>query len=220
MSASKGLVGAVCLPKHLTPPLPNHLVYAVYLYSLFLKIDQVHMHRFAHSFTCSHLQIVQPPFSLVWKCNSFLHAQQGTQTLTPTHTCVHMHIRTRTPSLCTRAQKVQVHRMCVLVGSPQVQTCICKSARHTSVHVYADTHIHAAKGQEFRWSFSQVWMLSSLRHFGCVQRSELLRLYFLAPNISPLPGSPNTVADNVASQLCSWPAGLVKVWRTEVLFVP
>lgn len=65
----------------------------------------------------------------------------------------------------------------------------------------------------------------SLLKYGCYRAFnalvvELWRLYFLAPSISPLPGSPTTVADNVASQLRSWPAGLVKVWRTEVLLVP
>lgn len=148
MSASKVLVGAVCLPKYLSPP-PNHLVHAVYLYSLFLKI---------HTCTCTHLHIHSPaaicrlsaargvhgrmcsrPFHLLPSGIPRLHAQRR-RTSTHLHISECTHMCTCTRSLCTYAQEVQVHRMCVLIGSPHMQTCICL-ARIMPVHAHVSTQV-------------------------------------------------------------------------------
>lgn len=66
----------------------------------------------------------------------------------------------------------------------------------------------------------QVRVIPFLHHFGLVERFDILRLCFLAPDLLPLPGSAVTDADNVPSQLRSWPAGLMEIWRTEILVVP
>lgn len=103
----------------------------------------------AHLFTRGYLQMVhgqsgtrrsvQPPCPFIRKCNPMrAHTGTSTQTLTPMHKCVHAHIYTCISSLCIHVWEVPVHRMCVLIRSPQGQARIHNSAQgqacaHTQV---------------------------------------------------------------------------------------
>lgn len=139
-------MGAVCLPKYLSPHQPSCLC------RLFALSVPKNTRTFAHSLTCSHLQVVcsqsstprnvQPPRSLVHKCNPMLackvQAHKHCYTLGCAYTCTH--------SLCTHIQEVQVHRTCVLTGSPQEQTypsvypstCLCT---HTGRYAHMSTQV-------------------------------------------------------------------------------
>lgn len=107
-------------------------------------------------------------------------------------------------------QEVQVHRTCVLTGSPQEQTYIRKSAQaHACAHTQDDMHTCPLRYSHPCWEGSgiqvrmiQVRMIQFLHHFGLAQRFDILRLCFLAPDFLPLSGSATTIADNVPSPLC------------------
>lgn len=172
MGASKVLVRVVCFPKYLNPSSSQPSCLCCLFVLFFAKNTckyigtRLHIHspsavcpwsvaRVAHTGVCSHL------------VHSFINVtpcwhDTGTQTLMPTHKCVHAHISTCTHSLCIHARELHVHRTCALIRSPRGKCASITLPKHTRVHthrsvcphVYAGTHICAGKGQGFKWSFS------------------------------------------------------------------
>ena len=217
MSASKVLVGAVCLPKYLSPP-PNHLVHSVYLYSLFLKIHtyvctHLHIHspaafcrlsaaRAAHVRTCSHpvlllLSIIPRLHTQHRHTSTHLHRRECTSIymyLFPVHTC---------PG-STSPQNVDTHRKptCATI-CPGTGLCMHTCPRRYSHACWEGSGTQVVLSPPVR-------LMAFLHHFG-IDKVDILKLSFLAPGVLPLPGSATAAADNVPSQSQARLAGLVKV---------
>lgn len=140
MGACEVLVGVVCLPKHLNPSssqpsclcclfvlssAKNTYTFigtCLHIYSP-VAICRWSMARVAHTGVCS---LLVHSFISVTLC---LHIQVPVPKHSHLGMCVHAHIYTCISSLCIHVWEVPVHRMCVLIRSPQGQARIHNSAQ-------------------------------------------------------------------------------------------
>lgn len=155
-------MGAVCLPKYLSPHQSPCLC------CLFVLSFSKNTCTFAHSLTCGHLQVVcsqsgtprnvQPPRSLIHKCNPMLACTVQAHKHCYTLGCAHTYIDVRIP--CAHMPKKYKYTEHVYSWETHRHKLASISLpKHTQVHthgticthVHSGTHIHAGKGQGFRW---------------------------------------------------------------------